>query len=138
MLSGTFVLPKGRKSWNKVKVGGIVSFRLYGTEPAPISKLWIQRWRSPAGALLQMASAVAKAPAPQRWFMSPGRTPTPNTNVSTVGVSLGEYMSRAEAGRKRKPSPHHKVQFDDRTGKKGGLPKKAVSNHCRFLNCSRR
>ena len=34
MLSGTFVLPKGRKSWNKVKVGGIVSFRLYGTKPA--------------------------------------------------------------------------------------------------------
>jgi len=120
ILTGTFILPKGRKAWSEVKVGEEVFFRLYGTKPAhlhPVDTEMTKSGRRPTADGKRSGKGIS-ATALIR-ITRPKPHPT-YTRLNYWGI-LGEYMSRVEKGQRTSPSPNHTVQFDDRSGTVGGL-----------------
>lgn len=120
IMTDTFVLPKGCLSWDDVKLGETVSFRLYGTKPAHLQAVDTEMERTGRRAVVDgkrrnngiSATALVQISRPK---------PHPKHKRLNYWRIFGEYMSRVAKGQKVNPSPLHCVQFDNRTGREGGL-----------------
>ena len=121
ILDGTFILPKGVTEWRKVKPGQEVSFRLHGTKAAHLKKVDSEvdrlRARSAADGKRHMTKGVNATGLIR--IRRPDRHPTHNR--LDYWEVVAEYMDRVRKSRATNPTPTRRVQFDDRSGKEGGL-----------------